>query len=157
MAAVAKRAKVNQTSLYRRWRDTRLLAGAVAVDRLMRELPVPDTGSLREDLIGWAASVARSLGTRRNVALLRIMTAVPESGRGATNLDELPIGRRARELEAMLIRGRKRGEKTPGLMDILELVLAPIYLGALFMGPIKSAAGVERLVDRALALSALRQ
>lgn len=40
-------------------------------------------------------------------------------------------------------------------MDIFELVLAPIYLRALFLGPIKSAVGVERLVDRALSLTAL--
>jgi AcrR family transcriptional regulator len=157
MAAVAERAKVNPTSLYRRWRDVRLLAGAVAVDRLMRELPVPDTGSLRNDIIGWAASVARSLSTRRNVAMLRIMTAVPEPSKDSTDLNELPIGRRARELEAMLTRGKKRGEKTPELVDIFELVLAPIYLRALFLGPIKSVGGVERLVDRALALTALHR
>jgi AcrR family transcriptional regulator len=153
MAAIAERAKVNPTSLYRRWRDVRLLAGNVAVDRLMRELPMPDTGSLRDDLIGWAASVARSLSTRRNVALLRIMTAMPEPGIASTDLSELPVGRRVRELEAMLLRGEKRGERAPELMDILELVLAPIYLRALFLGPLKSATGVERLVDRALALT----
>lgn len=157
MAAIAKRAKVNPTSLYRRWRDAHVLAGAVAVERLMRELPVPDTGSLRKDIVGWAAAVVRSLGTRRNVALLRIMTAVPEATNGSKDLDELPIGRRARELEAMLARGRKRGETTPELMDVMELVLAPIYLGALFLGPFKSAVGIERLVDRALALTALRE
>lgn len=155
MAAIAERAKVNPTSLYRRWGDVRLLAGAVAVDQLMREHPVPDTGSLREDLIGWAASVARSLSTRRNVALLRILTAVPESGSRSSNLSELPIGRRAHELEAMLLRGKRRGEKTPELMDVLELVLAPIYLRALFLGPVKSVAGIERLVDRTLALTML--
>jgi AcrR family transcriptional regulator len=153
MADVAERAKVNPTSLYRRWGDMRLLAGAVAVDRLMRELPVPDTGCLRDDITGWAASVARSLSTRRNVSLLQIMAAVPKPGLGATNLNELPIGRRVRELEAMLARGKKRGEKTPELMDILEIVLAPIYLRALFLGPIKTSVGAERLVDRALALT----
>ncbi len=157
MAAVAERAGVNPTSLYRRWRDVRLLVGAVAVDRLMRELPVPDTGSLRDDLIGWAASVARSLSTRRSVALLQIMVVVPRSGTGSKDFRNLPIWRRARELEAMLLRGKKRGENAPELMDVLELVLAPIYLGALFLGPIKSAAGVERLVDRALALTALQR
>jgi hypothetical protein len=88
---------------------------------------------------------------------LRIMTAVPEPGTGSTDLNKLPIGRRARELEAMLTRGKKRGEKTPELIDIFELVLAPIYLRALFLGRIKSVGDVERLVDRALALTALHR
>src|SRR5277367_4263928 len=77
MTAIAERAGVSPTSLYRRWGEVRLLAGAVAVDRLMQELPVPDTGSLREDLIGWASAAARSLSNRRDQALLRIMTAAP--------------------------------------------------------------------------------
>src|ERR1700677_3732726 len=61
MADIAGRAGVNPTSLYRRWHDVRILAGEVAVERLMRDLPVPDTGSLRDDLIGWGAAAARGL------------------------------------------------------------------------------------------------
>jgi AcrR family transcriptional regulator len=154
MTAIAERAGVNPTSLYRRWREVRLLAAEVAVDRMMRELPVPDTGSLREDLIGWAVSAARSISTRRNVALMRVMAAAPLQGvstlRGIRNL---PIGRRMAELEAMLARATKRGERTPSILDVLELVLAPIYLHALFLGPISDPSGVDRIVDRALALA----
>jgi hypothetical protein len=38
---------VNATTLYRRWTDARELVAAVAVGRLMRDNPVPDTGSVR--------------------------------------------------------------------------------------------------------------
>ena len=41
--------------------------------------------------------------------------------------------------------------------DTLELVLAPIYLRALFLGPVKTTRGIDRLVDRALALTELRR
>ncbi len=156
MAAVAARAQVNPTSLYRRWRDIRFLAGAVAVDRLMRDLPVPDTGSLRGDLTGWAASAAASLGTHYNVTLLRILTAVPQSGGTATDLHDRPIGRRVRELEIMLARAAPRGETAPPVMDVLQIVLAPIYLRALFLGPIESTDGVEGLVDRLLTMAVCR-
>jgi hypothetical protein len=37
---------------------------------------------------------------------------------------------------------------------VLELVLAPIYLHALFLGPMAGGDGVARLVDRVLALAA---
>ena len=154
MAAIAERAGVSPTSLYRRWGEARLLAGAVAVDRLMQDLPVPDTGSLRGDLIGWASAAAHSLSNRQDLALFRILTAVPATGVSAETLHDLPIGRRIGELEAMLARGRARSEATPGMMDVLELVLAPIYLHALFLGPMAGGDGVARLVDRALALAA---
>jgi AcrR family transcriptional regulator len=153
MAVIAERAGVNPTSLYRRWGEARLLAGAVAVDRLMRDLPVPDTGSLRGDLIGWASGAAQSLSSRRNQALLRLLTAVPAVGTTVEKLRDLPIGRRIGELEEMLSRGRARHEATPGMMDVLELVLAPIYLHALFLGPMTGGDGVARLVDRALSLA----
>ena len=154
MAAIAERAGVSPTSLYRRWGEARLLAGAVAVDRLMQDLPVPDTGSLRGDLIGWASAAAHSLSNRQDLALFRILTAVPAAGASAEALLDLPIGRRIAELEAMLARGRARSETTPGMMDVLELVQAPIYLHALFLGPMAGGDGVARLVDRVLALAA---
>jgi AcrR family transcriptional regulator len=155
MAEIAQRAEVNPTTLYRRWTDARELVGEVAVSRLMRDNPVQDTGSVRGDLIRWGNSVARSLSTRRNITLLRILTATPTAGAAASDmrsLRELPIGRRIVELETVLARGKKRGEITPKVMDVLELVLAPIYLHGLFLGPLRDAS-VDRLVDRALALA----
>jgi AcrR family transcriptional regulator len=155
IAAIAQRAEVNPTTLYRRWTDARQLVGAVAVSRLMRDNPIHDTGSVRGDLIRWGNSVARSLSTRRNITLLRILTAIPAAGAGVSDmrsLRDLPIGRRVAELETLLARGKRRGETTPRVMDVLELVLAPIYLHGLFLGPLRDSS-VDRLVDRALALA----
>ena len=78
IAAIAERAGVNPTSLYRRWGDARKLAGAVAVDRLMREMPVPDTGSLRGDLVGWATTAAKSLSKGGTVSMLRAWRRRPK-------------------------------------------------------------------------------
>jgi AcrR family transcriptional regulator len=153
LAVIAARAGVNPTSLYRRWRDARTLAGEVAVARLMRELPVPDTGSVRGDLVGWAVSTALSLATPGDVALLRILTAAPRPEGNVSNLHDLPIGPRVAELEAMLARGAARGERVPTIGDVLEIVLAPLYLRAFFIGPFDSTEGIERLVDRLLDLS----
>jgi len=155
IAAIAQRAEVNPTTLYRRWTDAHELVGAVAVSRLMRDNPIPDTGSVRGDLIRWGNSVARSLSTRRNITLLRILTATPAAGAAIPDmrsLRDLPIGRRVVELETLLARGKKRGETPPRVMDVLELVLAPIYLHSLFLGPLRDNS-VDRLVDRALALA----
>lgn len=153
MAAIAARAQVNPTSLYRRWGDVRILAGEVAVDRLMREHPVPDTGSVRDDLIAWAVAVARSVSSHGNVMLLRILTSVPATGASLQDLRSRPIGRRIAELETMLKRGAARGEPIPTIEDVFELVLAPIYLHALVLGPMKNPNATARLVDRALWLA----
>lgn len=150
MAAIAERAGVNPTSLYRRWGDVNILVAEVATERLVRDLPVPDTGSLRGDLTGWAGNVARNLNSRKNSALLRIMTATARASRTARDLNSLPIGRRIAELEAMLLRARERGEYAPEIMDILDFVLAPIYLRVLFIGAIGEKDFVEKLVDRLL-------
>ncbi len=51
--AVASRAKVNKTTIYRRWPNRGALVSAL-VDRMripLRESPLPDTGQLEDDLI----------------------------------------------------------------------------------------------------------
>ena len=54
--AVAARAGVHATTIYRRWGSAAGLLSAVAVGRLTGggELVTPDTGTLRGDLTGWA-------------------------------------------------------------------------------------------------------
>lgn len=151
MAEIASRAGVNPTSLYRRWGDTKYLAAEVAFDRLNRDFPIPDTGSLRGDMLGWASAAARHLSERKNSMLLRIIAADAQSPRA------LPIEQRGAELEAMLDRARKRGEAAPDLLEMFEIVMAPIYSRLLFFGPIHNPADyAARLVDRALALAGTR-
>src|SRR4051794_10052029 len=60
---IAERAGVAATSLYRRYGDIRALIMEVAVERLTRERPLPDTGSLRGDLRGWARAIATGMAS----------------------------------------------------------------------------------------------
>jgi len=69
MTDIAQRAGMAATSLYRRWGDVRALIMEVAVEKLMRERPLPDTGSLRGDLLAWArpiAAASRAVKARRS-------------------------------------------------------------------------------------------
>src|SRR5665213_2836916 len=75
MTEIAARAGVAATSLYRRWGDVRVLLMEVAVERLMRERPLPDTGSLREDLRTWARTVAANLNSREGSSFFRTFVA----------------------------------------------------------------------------------
>jgi AcrR family transcriptional regulator len=151
---VAARAGVNPTSLYRRWGDASVLATEVAIERLTTEFPMPDTGTLRGDLLGWATNaIRRSLKGKKNLALLRIL-ATTVQGDDAARAGRLnAIMRRGQELQALLERAKARGEPTPYMSDVLEIVLAPIYLRALFFTPMDDAGDVTRLVDRLLAIA----
>ncbi|MFD5575552.1 TetR/AcrR family transcriptional regulator, partial [Streptomyces cadmiisoli] len=52
--AIAQRAGVNHTSLYRRWGGLDALLADTVTTRLERNSPLKDTGTLRGDLIAWA-------------------------------------------------------------------------------------------------------
>src|SRR3954471_15847455 len=63
MTDIAERAGVAVTSLYRRYGEVRALIMEVAVERLTRERPLPDTGSLRGDLRSWARAIAAGMAS----------------------------------------------------------------------------------------------
>ena len=154
IAEIASTAGVNPTSLYRRWGDAKGLAAAVAVERMSVAFPIPDTGSLQEDLAHWGCSAARSISGPKDGALLRIMATTAHARSEATGIRKLPIEPRIAELESMLARAQIRGEPSPSVWDVLEIVLSPIYLHILFLGPIEDEQEyVAHLVARVLILT----
>ena len=151
MTDIAERAGVAATSLYRRWGDVRLLVLEVAVEDLMRERPLPDTGSLRGDLIAWGRSIAAGLASREGSSFFRALVATmmpagtDESARSAV------LTPRSKQISTMLARARERGEKAPSTSEVLDHMLAPLYVRALFGSPADEAFAeslVERLLSR---------
>jgi AcrR family transcriptional regulator len=150
MTDIAERAGMAATSLYRRWGDVRALMMEVAVEKLMRERPLPDTGSLRGDLLAWARPIATSLASREGSSFFRavIATTTPAGADGSSR--RAALDRRRKQMELMLERARRRGEKAPDVAELLDYVLAPLYMRALFGRPVSKAVA-DRLVDRLLA------
>jgi AcrR family transcriptional regulator len=150
MTDIAERAGMAATSLYRRWGDVRALVMEVAVEKLMRERPLPDTGSLRGDLRAWARPMATSLSSRADSSFFRavIATTTPAGADGSSR--RAALARRGEQMELMLERARRRGEKAPDRSELLDFVLAPLYMRALFGRPVSKAVA-DRLVDRLLA------
>lgn len=155
MGEIASRAEVNPTSLYRRWGTVSRLATEVAIEQAMRDFPMPDTGTLKGDLTGWADVIARRLGRPDSTGLFRALAA--NVGIEDEHLRERieALARRGDELNIVLARARARGEAAPALSDVLEVVAAPIYFHVLFFGPVSEAGYAARLVDRLLTLTAL--
>jgi AcrR family transcriptional regulator len=69
--AVALRAGVNKTTIYRRWPSKVELLGAALVSLRDEEPEPPDTGSLREDLLQLLRQVAARMATPRWRAIMQ--------------------------------------------------------------------------------------
>jgi AcrR family transcriptional regulator len=149
MTDIADRAGVAATSLYRRWGDVRVLIMEVAVEWLMQERPLPDTGTLVQDLRTWARSIAASLASPEGSVFFQafITTALPTGSHGAARTAAFKP--RVVQLEALLDRARARGESAPSVEDVIDVLLAPLYTRTLFGMPTDEALA-DRLVDRLL-------
>jgi AcrR family transcriptional regulator len=150
--AVAERAGVNPTTIYRRWGDVQALLAEVAVTHLTAPDVLTDLGSFHADLDEWIHAVVDRLAGEDGAAYLRtVVNVVAERVEGGQDPREACVVNRRGQVELLIERARARGETvtvTPG--EILDLVLSPIYYRVLFAtGPIDHELG-EQLVARAL-------
>ncbi|MBT2566293.1 TetR/AcrR family transcriptional regulator C-terminal ligand-binding domain-containing protein [Arthrobacter sp. ISL-85] len=124
---IAELAGVAPSTIYRRWGDLNQLFADVAVARLRPQGP-PDTGSVRGDLMAWAEEYLEEAGSPTGREFLRDMI----SGRPDHN-SALQGGEYARaRVETILERGRRRGQTTPDLEEVIDMLLAPIVYRILF-------------------------
>ena len=148
---VAERVGVAPSSLYRRWGGTEALIMDVAVVGLTKEFPLPDTGSLEGDLLAWASNIVRSLRDPAALSFFRLLVSTFPTDRATAAKRAIAIRQRRSDLEGLLERAWKRGEKVPGAMLLVDVILAPLYARALF-GERVDAKHAQQLVLRATKL-----
>src|SRR3954470_7765928 len=73
--AVAARAGVHKTTVYRRWPTKAELVAAAAADRSEQPVPVPDTGSLAGALAALGHSIAGNVSPELGAGLARTIIA----------------------------------------------------------------------------------
>jgi AcrR family transcriptional regulator len=145
---VAARAGVADSSIYRRWGNLEELITDVAITQLTRTSPIPDTGTLDGDLRAYAAAVARDISGPDGLAVLRLVIALSNAGASGEHARDRFLTERGRQLQDMLDRAGDRGENPPGALDVLDHILAPLYVRVLFgYGP-PTSDHVDSLVDR---------
>jgi AcrR family transcriptional regulator len=145
VAAVAAGAGVNPTSIYRRWGTVEALVLDVEGERLAEGSPLPDTGSLRGDLLLYARRAAADITRPGGLAFIRALVLAPAGVEGAPS-----VRGRGAAIQAMLDRARDRGERALRHTDVLDGILAPIYLRTLLGIGGLDARRREVLVDRLL-------
>jgi AcrR family transcriptional regulator len=135
MTEIADRAGVAATSLYRRWGHVRTLLMEVAVERLVQDSPLPDTGSLKGDLGAWVVSVAAGLASRTGSMFFRVYVGTAPMAGEDGSARMAAVMRRIEQINAMLERARARGEKAPGVFEVTDHLLGPLYMRAIFGAP----------------------
>lgn len=148
--AVAQRAGVNHTSVYRRWGSREALLADVVTTRLERDSPLVDTGSLRGDLIAWAEGGVASIRTPEGRLLIRAVALSMSGNPAAQGERAQQFQRRIASIERIRERAVARGETPPLLEDILDQLLAPLYVRAIFGIDPPATGYPELLVDRLL-------
>jgi AcrR family transcriptional regulator len=132
VADVAERAGVHETSIRRRWRSRENLICDALLNHSDQQLPVPDTGSLREDLVTFASELAAYNDTALGKALLHAMTTQSDDHAVAEARTAFWRGREALA-GAMIERAVSRGE-LPDTVDgrlALEALIAPLHFRTL--------------------------
>ena len=148
IAEIAARSGVHPTSIYRRWGTAEALALDVAAARLEVDLPIPDTGTLRGDLLAYATQAADELTRPDGLWLLQALLAARSNRQGADLRSNLQS--RGEQIQNMLDRAGKREEPELHFTDVIDGVLGPIYMRSLF-----EISGVDKrylaaLVDRTI-------
>jgi len=151
---VAERAGVNPTSVYRRWRTIEGLISDAAIARLDRRLPLPDTGSLHGDLTAWASASAADLGRPEGrLFLLALVVSLPVTPEGQAERSRY-LQHRLDGVSEIAGRAADRGENPPDAEVIVDAIMGPLYLRALW-GFLPADPGYPRsLVDRLLGVTA---
>ncbi|MQY27256.1 TetR-like C-terminal domain-containing protein [Nocardia aurantia] len=150
IAEVADRAGVAGTSIYRRWKDLETLSADVVSAWLTTHAAIPDTGSLAGDLRAYADGVARDIRGPQGPAVLRLLVALSSGGEPGLRARDAFVAARGEQLQEMLDRAAARGERAPSGSSVVDFILAPLYIRALFGLPLTSE-DVRTQVARLLA------
>ena len=152
MADIAARAGVHETSIYRRWGSRANLIAEALSSQMDADLPLPDTGSTREDLIVFFTALAQFLASPIGRSIM---------GLGLSASDEEAVFEPARDqfwtirltrASILVRRGIDRHEVRPDINPelVLEALGGPLNLHVLLRNRPAGQDYISRLVDLTL-------
>ncbi|WP_326565739.1 TetR/AcrR family transcriptional regulator [Amycolatopsis rhabdoformis] len=153
MEAVAKRAGVGKSALYRRWRSKDEMISAVVAEFSVSQASAPDTGTLRGDLLELQRAVHAWLTHPRFARILPDLVA--EGARNpdpAENLRSAIGGPRRDVAKRVFERAVTRGE-LPADADVelaLDLLAGPMYWRLVVRREPSGPEFLERIVEHVL-------
>ncbi len=149
VAGVARRSGVHETTIYRRWVTKEKLFVEAMLSRSAVEIPTPDTGSIRDDLLAVVRAVIAYVTSPVGLAALHVASLAADDHQDAS----LAFwAGRLNALRPVVERGIARGELRPDIDArlLLETLIAPLHGRLLLTGePVDERLG-ERIVDLVL-------
>jgi AcrR family transcriptional regulator len=151
--AVAERAGVHRTTIYRRWPDKRSLVLGALLDYSFDQVAIPDTADLCRDLGLLGQAMDSSLARPQVRALLGTMVA---DRAGSSELSDVRAQfwtDRLRHAQAIPRRAIERGE-LPADTDqaaVIDMLAGPIYLRRFIQGRAMTATEIDALATRVVA------
>jgi AcrR family transcriptional regulator len=148
---VAERARVNKTTIYRRWPTPESLAHAALVCAAETHSSPPDTGSLRGDLRAFAREFRRIAAQPEMRTVMRLRWSGPARGRLATLTRGIQDKKHAQWMQ-MLRRAVSRGElPSSANVGLLYDVVVGTLIYLVVLSPSRSdAERVDRAIDTIL-------
>ncbi|AWB43021.1 TetR family transcriptional regulator [Paenibacillus sp. CAA11] len=153
---IAERAGVSKATIYKWWPNKSAVVMDGFLSAASERLPIPDTGSIFDDILIHATNVTRFMTSREG----KIIAQIIGEGQSDPALADVYRTRyfQPRRLEArqLLERGAQRGELDKDLDAGLytDLIYGPIFYRLLITGEVLNDEYVERLVR--LAFQGLR-
>ena len=145
--AVAARAGVHKTTVYRRWPTKPELVADATRELSQQRVPVPDTGSLAGDLAALARSVARNIGSEIGGRVARTMIAAAGASADVAERSAAFWAERLVLTGEIVERAVARGEVPVGTDPVLvvETLVGPLYVRLLLTGEPVDAAFADRV------------
>jgi AcrR family transcriptional regulator len=150
--AVAERAGVHKTTVYRRWPTKPDLVADASRERSEQLVEVPDTGGLVSDLVALARAVANNIGSEVGGAMTKTLVAAAATSPSIAEATHEFWHERLRLTGVIVERAIARGELPAGTDAnlVIESLVGALYVRLLLTGePIDSA--VADQVARAVA------
>lgn len=149
MDRVATRAKAGKATIYRRWSSKLELVMDAITTFTERTVHVPDTGSLRSDLIAFLVSFHDLTVGEQGRILAELVSEMPRNPELRAALHDGFWARRRATSETIVQRGMERGEIRPEADPdlLMELGTALILQRVLMSGDPVDGDYLERIVD----------
>jgi AcrR family transcriptional regulator len=148
LTAVAQRAGVGKSTVYRRWGSVPGLVADLLVDMADTSSPRPSTGALQTDLLAQAKLVRRTLSDGRQGRLFKAIIAAATCDPVTANALADFYRKRVDEVSSVVVDAVARGEAPQGTdpAEVIRQLSAPLYYRFLTDTRLLTTADAERAV-----------
>jgi AcrR family transcriptional regulator len=148
---VAHRAGVGKATIYRRWEGKeQLVLDALAAGRI--DLPQPDTGSLRDDLLAYYLPLAEAEAQQGAIRLMPALAAEAALDQGIAEQLHAFVSDRRAPVEGILRQAQERGEVKDDvdIELVVDLLTGAIMYRLYFSGSVVDEDVIVRLLEGVL-------